>query len=107
MSASAATTHIATRKTHACSLCCAVIELGQKYSRWRYYHEDGACTVIVHPDCYTLWKELTEEGSEWGDGDLRWAVDEMTADELIRRVPLAADSAVGAVWMAWRLGVAP
>jgi len=55
----------AAQKPHRCDWCAEHIDVGQPYSRYRWYGNGDAVTVKMHPECLTAMHELSRlEGGE-------------------------------------------
>ncbi len=86
------------RIEHACSVCAVPITPGTRYRRWRWFFENIAGTVKIHPDCEAL---LGDHFEAW-DGDTLsemltgWMLSEQAEAAIAR----CSDRAVAAGWQA-------
>lgn len=72
MSAMSQVSEYKARKLHKCSWCAERIEIGEEYTRYRYFSDGDAGTVKMHPECYDAMLEAaSHEGGwiEWTPGD--------------------------------------
>lgn len=55
----------AAKKQHRCDWCPEKIEAGESYKRYRWFGDDGAAVVKMHPECYDAMLEVAhEEGGQ-------------------------------------------
>lgn len=68
------TIHSAVKRTHRCSWCWQMINIGDQYSRYRSLDGSEAVTIKMHPECYEQMQiEAQQEGGyiEWIPGQER------------------------------------
>ena len=73
MSQTEAKTHKA-RIRHRCLWCWQFIEVGETYTRYRWFGDDEPGTVKAHPECYEAILEAAREDGgvcEWTPGQER------------------------------------
>lgn len=51
----------AAKKRHRCYWCLENIEAGESYKRYRWFGDDGADVVKMHPECYDAMLEVAHE----------------------------------------------
>lgn len=56
-------THTA-RKVHRCMSCGELVNVGEKYVRWRCYDGDYVGTVKMHPECHDM---HSDDAAHYGD----------------------------------------
>ena len=54
------------RKKHVCFWCGKLIEIGERYERWRWKDSGELHTIKVHPECGRAWDTLGVDGDEVG-----------------------------------------
>lgn len=62
----------AARKQHGCSWCGERIEVGETYTRYRWFNDGDAGTCKMHPECHAAMQECAAEEGGWfefGPGD--------------------------------------
>jgi len=55
----------AAQKKHRCSWCGEAIEIGDTYSRYRYFMDGDAGSVRMHPECLNAMQTEGQETGEW------------------------------------------
>jgi hypothetical protein len=89
------------RRRRRCDWCGEFIEVGQPYSRWRYYDGADAGTARMHPECdaaYLEWSALDDCRDNGGEYDLhanrRGCICERNGDGCARCKPAAETSSL-------------
>ena len=55
----------AAKKQHRCDWCSEKIDAGTSYKRYRWFGDDGAAVVKMHPECYDAMLEVADaEGGQ-------------------------------------------
>jgi hypothetical protein len=52
-------------KTHRCSWCWQLINIGETYKKYRYFMDGDAGTVKAHPECMDAIDECAHEEGGW------------------------------------------
>ncbi len=53
--------HYKAKKQYQCDWCCQRIEIGDAYSRYRFYDGGEASTMRMHPECFDAAQDFAHE----------------------------------------------